>query len=45
MTRLALTLPLTPYETQTSYVSRLAARNGCASAYEFATMSVWTGER
>lgn len=35
MTRLALTLPLTPYETQTSYVSRLAARNGCASAYEF----------
>lgn len=35
MNQLALTLPLAPYETQTSYVSRLAARNGCASAYEF----------
>lgn len=35
MTRLALTVDPAPYETLTSFVSRLAARNGCVSASEF----------
>lgn len=35
MRQLALTLRPEPFETQNSFASRLAARNGCATAYEF----------